>query len=592
MNGLEEIKKIIKEFNNEKQQKQQEIAKIEAQRTLLAYERNRIKQVSKNIENSYGVTARPEIAELANNITQLGNLSQELQNKLDCKFIQLKNTVTNTINTLLAEKEEKINEVENQKQEIQGQILAQEARNQRYDLQKKEFFVKFGRLPELSESAQQEEINNQKKYNENKNKIAQIELDMQKIKSEIEELKARKKDIQNGNLSNFINREEIVKISTDEEPKVIEEVVQQLKSIEESTDVETFKPIQEIKLEDVQLEDIQIEETKPILEMEIAETQELGEITIEENTEKEVNTINENKQEKIEPITEIQELEIDIPEEINVVEEKFETNKEIETVEEKFEETEDDISAKFDFIKEMIANIREKANSIQVEEPLEEKEITPVQEIQTEVEKPIEEEIITLEEDKTENIPSTFGRKVSMLSIIAKFEENNIVYKIEINDGNSIKIYPFQKSKEVIKSKEYKNNIRETLINYAISEYKHLDKKVIKKIDPIICELLSEFADEYGYNADELIYNYAMTFSKSEEVDSSEIPIITYNFPYLKQSKIFKKEKEMLLKICKNAKHNEKIEIIESTTGIGKMKYIVKRMFSSNNVNALPEGKY
>lgn len=60
---------------------------------------------------------------------------------------------------------------------------------------------------------------------------------------------------------------------------------------------------------------------------------------------------------------------------------------------------------------------------------------------------------------------------------------------------------------------------KKKLINYSIEEYKLLDKKAIKKIDPIICEVLKQFAQKYNYDAGSFIYNYAMSFSKNILLD-------------------------------------------------------------------------
>ena len=130
------------------------------------------------------------------------------------------------------------------------------------------------------------------------------------------------------------------------------------------------------------------------------------------------------------------------------------------------------------------------------------------------------------------------------------------------------------------------------MINYAVAEYRALDKKVIKKIDPIICEVLAKFAKQYNYDAQNLIYNYAMSFSKNDESEIDAIPSITYNISYMEGTLLNKKEKEILSKICKNAKKNEKIDIIGWNAGLSKIRYILKRTFNSNNANALPEGKY
>ena len=140
--------------------------------------------------------------------------------------------------------------------------------------------------------------------------------------------------------------------------------------------------------------------------------------------------------------------------------------------------------------------------------------------------------------------------------------------------------------------KENREELKQILINYAIAEYRMLDKKVIKKIDPSICEVLVRFSKKYNYNVQSLIYNYAMSFSKSYESDMENIPNIIYNFAYLKETNLDKKEKKIIAQIYKNARKNNKIDIIGDNVGIKKVKYILKRILTINDTNALPEGKY
>ena len=83
-----------------------------------------------------------------------------------------------------------------------------------------------------------------------------------------------------------------------------------------------------------------------------------------------------------------------------------------------------------------------------------------------------------------------------------------------------------------------------------------------------------------------------MSFSKYEECEIDTLPNITYNVSYMEGTNLNKKEKEILAKICKNAKKNEKIDIVGCNTGFSKIRYILKRTFNTNNANALTEGKY
>ena len=83
-----------------------------------------------------------------------------------------------------------------------------------------------------------------------------------------------------------------------------------------------------------------------------------------------------------------------------------------------------------------------------------------------------------------------------------------------------------------------------------------------------------------------------MAFSKNGENEVDIAIPITYNFSYLNGTNLSKKEKKIISKICKNALKNEKVDIIGTVTGFGKIKYIFRRLFVANNANTLPEGKY
>ena len=211
------------------------------------------------------------------------------------------------------------------------------------------------------------------------------------------------------------------------------------------------------------------------------------------------------------------------------------------------------------------------------------------------VDNEIQKKIITYERQEDSNKTQTyFGEKVNLLNINAKIEDGEVVYKAQTSNGDCIKLYPrkVQAGNILMKDKENREELKEILINYAIAEYRMLDKKVVKKIDPSICEILIRFAKKYNYDAQSLIYNYAMSFSKNDESEIENMPIITYNFAYIKETNLDKKEKEIITKICKNARKNNKIDIIGYNTGIKRIKYILKRTLTINDTNALPEGKY
>lgn len=226
------------------------------------------------------------------------------------------------------------------------------------------------------------------------------------------------------------------------------------------------------------------------------------------------------------------------------------------------------------------------------------KESEKIEEVEENNEKP--EDIITFEietgkiEGKKEKpIIALFGQRAKISNIIIKFEEGELVYKAQMTDDEEIKIYPSQINEEgvILRDKQNRKECEQILINYSISEDKVLDKKVVKYIDPLVCELLIECAEQYGYDAQELVYNYAMSFSRKYETNTESVPDIIYNISYIEQSKLNKKEKNIVNKICKNAIKNIKIDVIESMSGFKKIKYVLKRLFAINNVKVLSDAK-
>ena len=203
------------------------------------------------------------------------------------------------------------------------------------------------------------------------------------------------------------------------------------------------------------------------------------------------------------------------------------------------------------------------------------------------------EEHLQVEEKKAKVIRPLFGQRAVIQNIIIKFEEEKLLYKAQMSDGEEIKIYPSKLGVQsvLLRDKQNREECREILTNYAINEYKPLDKKVINKIDPLVCELLIECAEEYSYDAQELIYNYAMSFSNIVGNNTENVPGIIYNLSYMEDSELTRKEKGIINKISKNARQNKHVEIIESFTGFAKIKYIFKKMFTVNNVKLLPEAK-
>lgn len=585
MNKLEEIQEIIKNFIEEKQQMTGQIIQIENKRMQLANIRNSKKAQAKKI-NAFTGEVEAEVNALGKEIADLGNQSQELQYKIDSKSIYIKREVTIYFDNQISESIRKIRKIEEIKREIENKVEEQKSKSQKYEIQKNEFFARFGRMPELSENAQKENTIIEQAINEDAEKIKELDIKIVEEQKELENISTTKRNFKNGNYSAIVKVDEIeeqkIKIEIPEEihveevPEIEEQEelsensLKQIVSLVEDILVEQQEENQKVEEEATVLpfaEEIEvapIEEIEPIQEVSLEDFEPINEIKVDEIQEvDEPIKIEEIKEENIAPIENIKVDEIKITDgnikKIEEVEENVSSN-EVEKV----EETHDDIG-----IEELIAN------------KLQEKE------------KAREEEIIVREEPVIKKVPS-FGTKIKLLSITAKIENDEVVYIGEVSNGDTIKVYPTRSYTEnlILKERESKEEIKEVLINYAVSEYRMFDKKTIKKIDPIVCEVLDKFAKYYNYDAQSLIFNYAMSFSRSEEADLELIPQIIYNFSFIDSSNLNKKEKEILLKMCKNAKKNCKIEIIGYNSGLKKIKYIFKRTFNVNDANALPEGKY
>ena len=355
--------------------------------------------------------------------------------------------------------------------------------------------------------------------------------------------------------------------------------------------MEEFKPVQEIEKgnEFETEENIEIGEIEPIT---IEEIEEVAPIETVEKIEESVQQIeSENNTVEIEEIKEPEEIEdTDIE---DLLDNYAKLIQEEET--EKSQAQEVNINIEEQPIEDIVEEIVEEHP---IENIIGETVTNTVEEIAQETEETentaVEEQLIenmVEEREKQEGIIS-FGERVILNNIIAKIENGELVYKAQLSNGDVLKVYPCREENKILeRDKENRNEIKEILINYAIAEYRILDKKVVKKIDPVVCELLIRFAKKYNYDAQSLIYSYAMTFSKNDEVEIDSIPQITYNMYFTEGTNITKRERETLIKICKNARKNERVEIIGYNTGLSKIKYMFKRTMSVNNANALPEGK-
>ena len=509
MNGLREVQGYIKNFVCEKEQIQRQIAEIEEKRTQLAEQRNEKKKLNSDYET---------VNELGRQISELGNQSQELQNQLDFKCHAIKAQINLVIDNLVAEGIRKIRIINEEIRELQDKTEKRKERNAKYQLQRQEFYVRFGRMPELSDRAEKASKLQERETEKSVLEIEMLKGQVAKIEDDITVLAIVKRDFKNGNWNKIIEVEE------ETEEIFIEEL-----------NVEEMEAIQEIYVEEFEpIEEFYVEEFKPIEELEIEEFKEVEELKTET-----VELINDNT------INEIEELAKAIVEEIAS------------------EQTKD-----YNIIEENI-----------------EPEIIIAENV---------EDIISFEqedENKSKVIIPLFGQRATIANIIIKFEEGNLLYKAQMSDGEEIKIYPAQLGEEsvLLRDKQNREECKEILVNYAISEHKVLDKKVINKIDPLVCELLIECAERYGHNPQELVYQYAESFAYG---DLESVPGIIYNLSYMEQSNLSKKEKAIINKICKYARKNDAIHIIESFSGFRKIKYVFKRLFAINNVKVLPEAKY
>jgi hypothetical protein len=603
---MNRLRECVKKFIYEKQQIKDEITKIEEERNVIAQQRNGEK-FNKNFNTADTFRVEAEINELGRKIAELGNRSQKLQNELDFKYIQVKNEINLEIDGLIFEEMQKIRDIQEEKEEVQEEIERQKNRALKFEQQKQEFYARFGREPELSENSLRENKSQEEKCEKNKARIIELEEEITKLQDKISHLAQSKRKFKNGNFSNILNEIDIEeKAEKEPEESIVLPFTENVEEIiaEEETDkkenvekvLEEFEPIEEIETEEIETEEIEIEEFEPIEEIKIEEFEPIEEIEIED-----FEPIEEIKIEEFKPIEELK------VEEFKPVEEIAEEAKEEKIEKKGFEqihkiEENDNIEEAVD-LEDMMENYVKQMKNEEIKQEatmeIKSEEVPELQEEMPEaiVEKPeIKEEpvAVAVEEQETREEPVNFGERVTLINIIAKIENGEIVYKAELSNGNTISVHPSREDEGKIleRDKENRNEIKEILINYSIAEYRILDKKVIKKVDPVVCELLVRFAKKYNYDAQSLIYSYAMTFSKNDEAEIDSIPQIVYNLYFGKETKVTKKEKDVLLKICKNARKNEKVEIIGYNTGLSRIKYIFKRTLNVNDANALPEGKY
>ena len=183
-----------------------------------------------------------------------------------------------------------------------------------------------------------------------------------------------------------------------------------------------------------------------------------------------------------------------------------------------------------------------------------------------EITKNLEKEIITLEETEENQLVNTNTEEPTTIkNIVVKVENGELIYKAELSNETTIKIYPI-KEKILEKEKFERETWKRELIEYSAKNYRNLRNIAIKKMDPIVCEILDRYAVQYDMDSQNLVYNYVMSFSSIDDYDSDILPAITYNLSYINEAKISKKE----IKILDNRLNSIKIDNILNIMGFYK----------------------
>lgn len=207
-----------------------------------------------------------------------------------------------------------------------------------------------------------------------------------------------------------------------------------------------------------------------------------------------------------------------------------------------------------------------------------------------EITKNLEKEIITLEETEENQLVNTNTEEPTTIkNIVVKVENGELIYKAELSNETTIKIYPI-KEKILEKEKFERETWKRELIEYSAKNYRNLRNIAIKKMDPIVCEILDRYAVQYDMDSQNLVYNYVMSFSSIDDYDSDILPAITYNLSYINEAKISKKEIKILQKIVKNSTQNALVDIIGNVTLSEKIKCFMKKIFNISSANILPQG--
>lgn len=552
---LDMVKEEIKEFSKQSQIKKRQIVEIENKRTQLAEQRNFAKK------NAVTESDWQNINELGREISNLGNQSQELQKQVDREILESKQQIISKIDNLIAEEIRKARLINEQIQELEENDKNEQEKKIKYEMQKQEFYERFGRIPEFSEETKEELEKLSQKCEENQKEIKTLETKVNEIENKISKMANIRQDFKNGNLQNIIVKEEniatdtelrVEEIQIEAEPTIEQVVIEELPQFEEIT-IEELPQIEEIAIEEAPIvENIKIEEAPVIENIEVEEAPKIDELNIEDLYVEEFKELEEEKEN--DPI------EDDIIKQIEMI---------LQEQDEKAKNT-----------NQIVEN--------QVEEEQQNKQFI---EENKEVEND-QKEIITLEdeqEDKFKEVEKLINEPIRIESIIAKIEKRKLVYVAQIDNGDTLTFYPDKEESFINDNRE---KAKKMLIDYAVEQYEDFDKKVVNKLDPNICGVLQKFADKYNNDAGKLMYDYAISFSHEGDVNSVNVPDITYNVAEIKKAGLKGKQKKLINKICKNASKNDNITIIDKLKGISRLKYAIKKLFGINNVQLLPEGKH
>ena len=550
---LDMVKEEIKEFSKQSQIKKRQIVEIENKRTQLAEQRNFAKK------NAVTESDWQNINELGREISNLGNQSQELQKQVDREILESKQQIISKIDNIIAEEIRKARLINEQIQEFEENNQNEQEKKIRYEIQKQEFYERFGRIPEFSDETKEELEKLSQRCEKNQEEIKKLEARVNEIEDNILEMANVRQDFKNGNLQNIIAKEE--NIATDTEPKVEEVQIEAEPTIEQVT-IDEFPQFEEIAIEEPpQIEEIAIEEAPVVEDIKIEEVPAIENIEVEEAP-------------KIDELN-IEDLYVE----------------EFKELEEENDPIEDDIIKQIEMILQEQDEKAKNTNQIlenQVEEEQQNKQfIEENEELEND-----QKEIITLEdeqEDKFKEIEELINEPIRIESIIVKAEKRKLVYIAQIDNGDTLAFYP---EKEEGFLNENREKTKKMLIDYAIEQYEDFDKKVVNKLDPNICGVLQKFADKYNNDARKLMYDYAVSFSHEGDINSINVPDITYNVAEIKKAGLKGKQKKLINKICKNASKNDSITIIDKLKGISRLKYAIKKLFGINNVQLLPEGKH